>query len=223
MAFEGVIFDLDGTLFDSLVDLADSMNRVLQRNSFPAHDLPAYRYFIGEGMRNLVRRALPEKYRQEEIITACYEALLKEYAEHCVDKTKPFAGINDLLAELTLRRIKMAVFSNKIDELTKKVVLTLLPDWNFEVLVGTSAAVPRKPDPSGALLISTKLGIPPEKLVYAGDSGVDMQAANSAGMYAVGVLWGYREKEELIRHGAKKLISHPRELLDLFTGKRGSK
>lgn len=216
MRYRGVIFDLDGTLVNSLEDIADSMNIVLQRHGFPPHDLPAYRYFIGNGMKNLMHEALPESFRKEELIIKYYSEMIAEYRENCLNKTRPYNGIIELLNELTALNLKLAVFSNKIDELTRKVVTSLLPDWNFEAVIGFSAEVPRKPNPAGALLISQKVGISPEDLIYMGDTDVDMQTANSAGMYAVGASWGFRTKEELFSSGAKYMLDHPLDLIRIL-------
>ena len=216
MKFEGIIFDLDGTLVDSLEDIAESMNKVLLRYGFETHDLQAYKYFIGNGIKNLVREALPHYSREDEMISKCFDSMMEEYRDHCTDKTKPYQGIGELLDELTKHDIRLSVFSNKVDELTKKVVSTLLPNWNFEVVIGASSDIPRKPNPEGAFLISETLRIPPADLIYLGDTGIDMQTATSASMYAVGALWGYRTDEELISNGAKSLILHPLDLLKLL-------
>ncbi|TGE31412.1 HAD family hydrolase [Desulfosporosinus sp. Sb-LF] len=216
MKFKGVIFDLDGTLVNSLEDIADSMNNVLQRYGFPSHELQAYKYFIGNGIKNLVREALPEMCKEEELILRCFDLMMGEYRNNCTNKTQPYDGIVELLNELAAREMKLAVLSNKVDALTKKVVMTLLPNRNFEVVIGVSDEIPRKPNPLGALLISQQLGIYPENLIYVGDTGVDMQAANSAGAYAVGALWGFRTKEELTLNGAKYLLNHPLELIQML-------
>ncbi len=216
MRYKGVIFDLDGTLVNSLEDIADSMNLVLQRHGFPLHDLPAYRRFIGNGMTNLMHEALPEASRKEELILKCYNSMLEGYRSNCLNKTRPYDGISELLNELTDRKLKIAVFSNKIEELTRKVVSGLLPNWNFETVIGFSPEIPRKPDPFGALLISRKIGISPENLIYVGDTDVDMLTANKAGMFAVGAAWGFRTSEELISSGAKYLLNHPLDLLKIL-------
>jgi len=216
MKFKGIIFDLDGTLVNSLGDIADSMNNVLQRYGFPSHELQAYKHFIGNGMKNLVREALPESSKDEELIIRCYGSMMEEYRNNCINKTQPYDGIVELLNELATFKMKLAVFSNKDHELTKKVVKALLPNWNFEVVIGFSAKIPRKPNPLGALLISQQLGIDPENLIYVGDTDVDMQTANSAGTYAVGALWGFRTKEELTSNGAKYLLNHPLELIKML-------
>lgn len=216
MSFKGVIFDLDGTLVNSLEDLADSMNSVLIRYGFPSHNLQEYKYFIGNGMKNLVRKAIPDEFRNEELILEYYNLMMEEYRNNCTKKTRPYDGIFELLNELVSRDMKLAVFSNKVDELTKKVVTILLPNWKFEAVIGYSTEIPRKPNPLGALTISQQLGIEPENLIYIGDTDVDMQTANSAGLYAVGALWGFRTKEELILNGAKNLLSRPMELIQIL-------
>ncbi|MDD2233528.1 MAG: HAD family hydrolase [Desulfitobacteriaceae bacterium] len=216
MGYKGVIFDLDGTLVNSLEDIADSMNIVLQRYGFPPHDLPAYRYFIGNGMKNLMHEALPESSRREELIIKYYSEMIVEYHKNCLNKTRPYNGIAELLNKLTSYNLKLAVFSNKIDELTRKIVTALLSDWNFEAVLGFSSKVPRKPNPYGALLIGQKAGISPDELIYVGDTDVDMQTANSAGMYAVGASWGFRTKEELIASGAKYMLDHPLDLINIL-------
>ncbi len=216
MKFKGVIFDLDGTLVNSLEDLADSMNIVLQNNNFPTHELQAYRYFIGNGLRNLVRKTLPEEHKDEATVTQCLSSMIETYRNNCINKTRPYQGIAELLNELASRNIKLSVFSNKADELTQKIVPSLLPNWKFEEIVGLTTEANKKPSPIGALQISKKLAIQPEEILYVGDSGVDMQTANNAGMYAVGALWGFRPKEELTSNGAQYLLTHPLDLIQLL-------
>ncbi|MDR3584468.1 MAG: HAD family hydrolase [Desulfosporosinus sp.] len=216
MKFKGIIFDLDGTLVNSLEDIADSMNNVLQKYGFPSHELQAYKHFIGNGIKNLVREALPKASKEEEQIR-CFDLMMEDYRNNCTNKTQLYDGIAELLNELTTRKMKLAVLSNKVDDLTKKVVMSLLPNWNFEVVIGVSSEIPRKPDPLGAMLISKQLGISAENLIYVGDTGVDMQAANSAGAFAVGALWGFRAKEELTSNGAKYLLNHPLDLIQMLS------
>ncbi|MGC7870804.1 HAD family hydrolase [Desulfosporosinus sp. SYSU MS00001] len=216
MTYKAVIFDLDGTLVNSLEDIADSMNLVLKTLDLKAHDLEAYKYFIGNGIRNLVSRALPEESREETFITECFDLMMREYRKRCLEKTRPYEGIPELLDELTKRKLKLCVLSNKVDELTRKVVAALLAGWKFEVVLGPREDIPRKPDPTGALYISKNLAIPQTEIIYLGDSGVDMQTAAAAKMYGVGALWGYRGREELIQNGAQRLISHPLEFLELL-------
>lgn len=218
MNFKGIIFDLDGTLVNSLEDIAESMNKVLISYGFGSHDLPAYKYFIGNGLKNLVREALPHESREDRLVSECFDSMMEEYRERCTIKTRPYDGISELFEELTTQNIRLAVFSNKVDELTKKVVSTIFPTTNFDVVIGASTDRPRKPNPEGAFLISKRLRIPPSELLYLGDTGVDMQTATRAKMYAVGALWGFRTAEELISNGAKSLIDHPLDLLNLLEG-----
>jgi len=216
MNFKGVIFDLDGTLINSLEDLADSMNSVLQKFNYPIHPLQAYKHFIGNGIRNLVYKTLPEANRDEATIYECYNLMIEVYRNNAVNKTKLYDGICELLDELVSRKMKLAVFSNKADEFTKLIVQALLPKWNFEAIVGFSIEEYKKPNPFVAIQISEKFGISPEDIIYVGDSGVDMQTANNAGMYAVGALWGFRTKEELKSNGAKYLLNNPLDLIKIF-------
>ena len=215
MSFKGVIFDLDGTLVNSLEDLADSMNSVLLNFNFPVHAFNTYKSFIGEGIRNLVRVALPESNRDEQTVAECYNLMMEVYNHNCINKTKPYEGIIDLLNELKSRNMKLSVFSNKADEFTKKIVQTLMPNY-FDVIMGLSTEGHKKPNPLGALQISEKLGIRPENLIYMGDTSIDMQTAKNAGMYGVGALWGFRTREELIASGAKYILDDPMDLLNIL-------
>ena len=216
MIYRGVIFDLDGTLVNSLEDLSDSMNSVLRDNKFPTHSLAAYREFIGNGLRNLVSRSLPEGNKNDIVIDRCYKLMLEVYRNNLTKKTKPYEGITELLNELVSRKIKLAVFSNKADEFTKKVVLTLLPDWHFDPIIGLTTEEHKKPNPHCALQICRELGFSNKEILYVGDSGIDMQTANNAVIYAVGALWGFRTEEELISNGAKYLLHQPSDLLKLL-------
>jgi haloacid dehalogenase superfamily, subfamily IA, variant 1 with third motif having Dx(3-4)D or Dx(3-4)E len=215
MNFKGIIFDLDGTLVNSLEDLADSMNIVLGKFNYPVHGLAAYKIFIGNGILNLVRAALPEANRDEQTVAVCHDLMMEAYRNNCTRKTKPYDGIIPLLNELQLRGIKLGVFSNKADEFTKKIVQALMPGY-FDEIIGLTSEAYKKPNPSGALQISKTTGILPENMAYVGDTNVDMQTASNAGMYGIGALWGFRTKEELIGSGAKGIIAHPAELLNII-------
>ena len=215
MNFKGVVFDLDGTLINSLADLADSMNKVLSNFDFPIHDLGVYNYFVGNGIRNLVRAALPESNRDEQTVGDCYKLMVEAYGDNCINKSRPYDGITDLLNELKSRKMKLGVLSNKAHDLTMKIVQALLPDY-FDVIKGLVIEAHKKPDPSGALEISDNLAIRLENLIFIGDSNIDMQTARNTGMYGVGVLWGFRTRAELIESGAKYILDHPMDLLDLL-------
>ncbi|NLG84752.1 MAG: HAD family hydrolase [Firmicutes bacterium] len=217
MSFRAVLFDLDGTLLDTLEDLADSMNAVLCRMGFPAHPVESYRYFVGDGMEILVRRALPEGKRgDEETVRACVEAMRAEYGRRWAEKTRPYEGIPTLLEVLRASGILLAILSNKPEEFTRLAVAHFFPNRPFAAVRGLLPGGPRKPDPAGALAIAAELDLPSSSFVYLGDTGTDMETAMAAGMYPVGALWGFRTAEELLAHGAKKLITKPTGLLDLF-------
>ncbi|RCK79398.1 MAG: Phosphoglycolate phosphatase [Candidatus Ozemobacter sibiricus] len=214
--WRGVIFDLDGTLLDSLADLADCMNRVLARQGLPIWPRDAYRQFIGDGLRMLVQRALPEDWRHPEVVDACTAAMNAEYAAHWADQTRPYDGIPEMLDGLAAQGVVLAVFSNKPDEFVAPTVRRFFPEVPFVATVGARAGVPRKPDPTGALQIAAAAGLAPTECLYLGDSGIDMQTAVRAGMLAVGARWGFRDAAELQAHGAAVLIDHPTRLLTDF-------
>lgn len=214
--FKAVIFDLDGTLIDSLHDIADAMNRVLSANGFPTHPYDSYRTFVGKGLRNLTEMALPVSVTDETIIKNVHLDLLTDYKRHFAEKTALYSGIEELLDALTKNSIGMAILSNKADVITQRIADKLLCSWPFALIIGTGDAIPRKPDPTGAYLCASALQVEPERCVYVGDSGIDMQTANRTGMLPVGVTWGFRSREELESHGAKVIIDHPLELLSLW-------
>jgi len=216
MSFKGIIFDLDGTLLDTIEDIADSMNQVLSENNLPTHDTEAYRLFVGSGIKNLVRKALPESHRDEATVQAYFQTMYDLYKENCVNKTRPYEGIIDLLNNLASRDLKLAILSNKADEMTQQTARALLPEDYFSIIAGLTDEALKKPNPQKALQMSKEMGIDPEEMIYVGDTDVDMQTATNAGMYAVGVLWGFRGEKELRANGAQKLISHPSELLGLL-------
>jgi phosphoglycolate phosphatase len=212
--FQAVLFDLDGTLLDSLEDLADSMNAVLRSSGFPAHPLAAYRRYVGDGMELLVRRALPEDARDEETVRFALAGMREEYGRRHVEKTRPYLGVPELLDELAGRGFPMAILSNKPDVPTKLIVRKLLGSWPFQAVLGARPWAPKKPDPSGALEVSEALKIAPSHFLYVGDTDTDMRTASAAGMWGLGALWGFRDAQELTAAGAKALLASPEELLD---------
>lgn len=216
MNYGAVVFDLDGTLIDSLDDLADAVNRALGMNGFPARGVGCFRHFIGGGTENMVRRALPESGRDEETVRKCLGDFNRVYGERFNVKTRLYDGIPELLDEISARGMKKAILTNKPHGFAEKYVEHLLSDWSFEAVVGQREEIPRKPDPSGALGISRELGVSSSETVYLGDSGVDMMTAVGAGMLPVGVLWGFRTGEELRENGAKHLIESPMELFSVI-------
>jgi phosphoglycolate phosphatase len=207
------IFDLDGTLLDTLDDIADSMNAALKRMGFPVHDTAAFRYLTGHGMRSMAERSLPAANRDEITVQACIREFRSEYENRWAAKTHPYQGIPELLDELTGRGIKLGILSNKLDKFTNLVARHFLSRWEFSSVVGARPDLPQKPDPAGAVLIARELGIPPAQFVYLGDTGVDMRTAVQAGMFPVGALWGFRDEKELLEDGARAVIRSPCELL----------
>lgn len=216
-----VIFDLDGTLLDTLDDLANAMNAVLSGLGLQGHDREKYKRFVGDGVRNLVLRVLPEERRGEEALAERVSGMMREiYGRDCLVSTRPYTGIQELLSALRGRKMKLAVLSNKPHPMTTRLVEHFFPDGVFEAVYGQREDMKRKPDPDGALLIAEELGLPPGDFAYVGDTDTDMLTARAAGMRAVGALWGFRDAAELLDNGADVLISEPRELLRLFKKSR---
>ena len=215
--YRAVCFDLDGTLLDTLDDLADSANRTLSEHNLPVHPVEAYKYFIGDGMRTLVRRIVPEDLRDDDdLADALFHGTRAQYAKRWAEKTAPYPGVPEMLSELTGRGLAMAILSNKPHDFTELCVAELLPHWKFGVVQGVSDDVPAKPDPTGVRSVAEKFGIPPGQFLYVGDTATDMKTANAGGMFAVGVLWGFRQADELLENGAQVLIERPEELLGLL-------
>ena len=214
MIFKAAIFDLDGTLINSLQDLAASANAVLREQGFPEHGMDSYRYFVGNGMKKLMERCLPKEKATDEAFVAKATARCKEiYAAHTLDHTKPYDGIVLMLERLQTMGIPMAVCTNKPQEEAKSVVASLFPQNFFHMVIGDSEGQPPKPDPTKVLHIAKGFRLAPKEIAYFGDSSVDMDTACNGGLLPVGVLWGFRPKEELIEHGARILLDTPSELL----------
>lgn len=218
MNYDAVIFDLDGTLLDTLDDLGDSMNRVLTRASLATHPIEAYKLFVGGGASQLVRRALVASgwSGSEPEFDGLTQEFLAEYRTGWDVKTKPYDGILALLARLQERNVPTAVLSNKPDDFTQLCGQRFLSDAGLTIVRGAGPGTPHKPDPAGVLQVARELGVAPEKTLYVGDTSVDMQVAHAAGMAAVGVTWGFRTADELREHGAKILIDHPADLPGLL-------
>lgn len=214
--FSAVLFDLDGTLLDTLTDLANAMNRILEAMGFPPHPVEAYKYFVGDGVESLVSRALPDNRRDSQTIAECMRICRETYADCWPQNTTPYPGICELLNELTCRKVLMTVLSNKPDYFTKPMVNKLLPDWTFRLVRGAIDGVPIKPDPAAALAIAEEIGVPPDDFLYLGDTPTDMQTAANAAMFGVGATWGFRPARELTAAGAKALIDHPPDLLKIL-------
>jgi phosphoglycolate phosphatase len=210
------IFDLDGTLLDTLDDIADSMNAALKRLGLATHEPRAFRYLTGDGIRSMAERSLPVLERDETTIEACIQGFRSEYEKRWAAKTRPYPGIPGLLDELSRRGMTLSILSNKLDIFTNILARHFLARWHFSFIIGSRPDLPQKPDPSGALVIARKLGISPTQFIYLGDTGVDMRTAVLAGMFPVGALWGFRDEKELLENGARAVIRHPFELLQLL-------
>ncbi len=214
MKHQAVIFDLDGTLLNTLEDLADSMNHVLQDRGLPTHPVDAYRRFIGNSARALASRALPAEKQQEETVTEYFEAFRRTYRHNWNVKTRPYQGIQELLNTLRDKHIKLAVLTNKPQDFAELCIHAFFPDGTFDVIQGQRDNVPIKPDPTGSLDVARHLNVLPQACLFIGDSDVDMQTAVRAAMFPVGVLWGYRSEQELRDNGALAVIQQPLELLE---------
>lgn len=205
------IFDLDGTLVDSLRDLADSTNLVLSINNFPTHPVEAYRHFVGDGAYQLVRRALPEDSREESVVLTCKGQFDVIYNERCFAHTRPYDGAKELLKHCREAGILTAVLSNKPHPFTKQIVERLFSPGDFDMVLGQQDGMPKKPDPAGVERILQALKTAPEDAVLIGDSDVDVITAKNAGICSVGVCWGFRGREELSRAGADFLAESMEE------------
>ncbi len=216
--FDAVLFDMDGTILDTLADIGESMNRVLTSFGYAPHPLDAYRFFVGEGSAVLVEKALPEAARNPDTIQQCLRAYQEDYGTHWRVHTRLYPGIAELLDGLAERNVRMAILSNKFHEFTLQCYDHFFKRWPFDPVLGIREGVPRKPDPTAALEVAERLRLPPSRVLYVGDTAVDMQTAVSAGMFPVGVLWGFRTREELLDNGAQFVAEHPVQILETFFG-----
>ncbi|MDX1660237.1 MAG: HAD family hydrolase [Gemmatimonadota bacterium] len=214
MPLRAVLFDFDGTLVDTLDDIATAMNHALVANDLDPHPTDAYRGLVGEGVGRLVERAIPAD--RQELHEPVLDELRVYYTDHMIEESRPYPGVPELLDELTSRGIPMAVLSNKPHEATAWMVEQLLGDWEFARVYGESTETPKKPDPAGALRIAGEVGIEPADWLYLGDTKTDMQTASAAGMMPVGALWGFRDREELVDHGARAVVERPGEVVELL-------
>jgi phosphoglycolate phosphatase len=210
--YKAVLFDLDGTLTDTLEDISVAMNRALRLHGLPEWPREDYRYLVGNGARVLAQRCVRERQELAENVRQTYQAY---YQAHNLVRTRPYDGVPELLRALAAQGMKLAVLSNKPDADTVRVVRHFFPDVPFAVVRGQREGVPVKPDPAGAVEIAAQLEISPGDFLYLGDTDVDMTCARAAGMHPVGVLWGFRTEEELRRSGAEHIIGAPDELLTI--------
>jgi phosphoglycolate phosphatase len=213
---QAIMFDLDGTLLDTLEDLGDAMNLALTEGGHAAHDYPFYRHAIGDGASMLVQRSLPTAHRDAASVAAMLRGMQAHYAELWDTKTHLYDGVGELLDELTARSLPMTVFSNKPNTALQDCVTRFFAPHTFAMARGAMPGRPVKPDPTPALEMTAALGIPAEQWLYVGDTNTDMLTAIAAGMHPVGCTWGFRDRAELLEYGAAAIIDHPRELLGLL-------
>ena len=215
--FSNVIFDLDGTLLDTLADLADSCNHICASHGWPTHDYSAYCYFIGNGAAKLVERAIPEFARGEALGKQALEEFLAYYELHKADKTCPYAGMPEVVDKLKQAGINVAVLTNKPDVAAGPVMEQYYPGV-FELVQGGLPGVPLKPNPEPVHMLLKRMGADKEHTLFVGDSNVDIQTAKNSGLAGCGVLWGFRSRQELEGEGADYIAATPDDLLDIILG-----
>lgn len=207
------IFDLDGTLLNTIKDLGEAVNFALDRNGFHTHSVASYPYFVGNGVRRLIERSLPEDARKK---AAVVDAMLKDfkqyYNEHNTDRTVPYDGIPELLQQLNESGVKLAVASNKYQQATLKIINHFFPDIPWIAIQGQQEGVPVKPDPSIIFMILGEAKIAKQDTIYIGDSGIDMETARRACIDSVGVTWGFRPVKELKEYHANVIINKPQDI-----------
>lgn len=215
MKEKAIIFDMDGTLIDSLKDIAICANRVLEEFELPIHPLEDYKYFVGGGALVLIENCTP-KNLEEEKLQKVLKRFLEIYDTKLQGNTKPYEGINELLKQLDKKDIKVGILSNKPHEFTLKYAQKFFSEFNILEIHGQKKNIPKKPNPKAAIDIAKAFNIPCEDILFVGDSDVDMQTAKNASMQAVGVSWGFRGVEELIENGADFIVKTPKDILDLL-------
>lgn len=208
-----IIFDLDGTLLDTIEDLANATNHALKQFNFPLHDAGTYRFFVGNGIEKLIERALPEEHRNADAISMVKHEFLKYYMFHADDCTKPYPGISELLNKLQREGFQLGVASNKMHDATVDLVKRFFPEINFTSVLGQRDGIPVKPSPEILDEIVSRAGVLKSETLYVGDSGVDAMTASNAGIAFIGVLWGFRPRQELEEAGAERFVEHPEEIL----------
>lgn len=210
--YKTYIFDLDGTLLDTLQDLADSVNHALRQYGMPEHSLDDIRRFVGNGVRLLMERAVPEG-AQHPLFEEAFATFRQYYMQHSLDTTRPYDGIVETIRELKLRGCRLAVVSNKMMAATQELVAHFFPDVEVAIGEHEAAGIRKKPAPDTVDEALRQLGVTREGAVYVGDSDVDLLTARNSGLPCISVLWGFRDREFLLAHGATTFIEHPRDLL----------
>ena len=210
-----VIFDLDGTLLNTIEDLGNAANYALSLNGYPTHSLASYPFFVGNGVRNLIRKALPDDMRTDSIIESLLKDFKEYYNEHNTDCTKPYDGIEELLRNLQDNGVKIAVASNKYQQATEKIIAHYFGDIDFVAVYGQREGVNVKPDPSVVFSILSDAKVPKSEVLYVGDSGVDMETARRACVDSVGATWGFRSEKELNEYHADMIVNKASDIFDI--------
>ena len=209
---KAIIFDLDGTLLNTLSDIANSMNTVLMKHNFPIYQTEQYRFLVGDGMNSLVKKAATPYTEKPELILLMQNEMKDEYEKNWHKQTKPYPLIMETLTQLQREGFLLSVLSNKPDRLTKISVSFFFPQIHFFMIKGALETI-KKPNPSGVYDIIKTSNLPSTEFIMIGDSAVDMITAKNASIFPAGVLWGFRDKEELIQNGAKQIFTNPKEIL----------
>ncbi len=213
-----VVFDLDGTLANTLLDLADAVNASLEHHGLPLHPVSSYNQFVGNGINNLISQVLMDKKDDKELHKSVKQYFDMYYSQHLCDSTTAYEGISDLLLAISDMNIKTAVHSNKPHEYVPQILEFLFPCHDFDIVVGNQQRFERKPSPQALLEIIKELGVTNESVLYVGDSDVDVMTAHNAGVKVCGVEWGFRGKAELVSAGADYTAKNPQELMDIIRG-----
>ncbi len=216
MRYDAVIFDLDGTLLDTINYISECTNTVLARNSLPEHRVEQYKSFVGDGMTKLIERAVPERERTKNKIELFEREMKDIYHSRGPEKIKPFPGIVDMLETLSSKGIALAVLSNKLHRFTVEHIERIIPQIPFQEVRGAMESIPLKPSPEGAFAIAEKMGLDRARILFVGDMVADILTAANAGMASVGVLWGFSDRETLVKAGATFTIKSPGELIRLI-------
>lgn len=214
MQYKAAIFDLDGTLVDTLEDLAISVNEMLTSYGFPTHPLDEYRYYLGNGSKKLIERTLPKDKAQDAAFVIEAMKRYQKIYEHHRDHTGPFKGIQEVLDKLKAMGVPMGVCTNKHQQAADEIIGGMFPKGTFTTVMGDRPGLPIKPDPKKPLMMAKEYGVKPEEVAYFGDTSVDMDTAVNAGFLPIGVLWGFRPEKELLEHGAKVILAKPEELFE---------
>lgn len=212
--YHAAIFDMDGMLVDTLADLYDSVNEMLAHYNFPRRTIDEVRQFVGNGARKLILRSLPAD--KADFIDEALTYYNGCYARNCTNKVVPYAGIMELLAALEAKKIPLGICTNKQHFAAIEIAEKILAPIKFCAISGDEPEQPRKPNPARALDIAKKISVAAEDVAYFGDTAIDMETANNAGFLAVGVTWGFRPRSELVESGAKIIVDHPKEILELI-------